>query len=636
MSDFMDRLNTPYAYEGDSHFIGVNSRLDPQQVPPGYLSASVNARMNDGRINLRKGADFLAGLTGVSPSYTYDADNEEVFASGLYSEPDDDKKDWLVSVTKKKAIIWDGTTPYYVNYYSAVVSHPNVDAGADTFTSTAHKFQVGDAVQLTTDGTLPTPLAINTTYYVIDASANTFKLATSYTNALAGTAINLTDQGNGDHTIQSIVDTSHDPEVRQVFNEVYIMRYKGRPLVWDGATAATGSVVNTEFESLDSAATLRGGGGPTGDPFPSTNITAYIANRLVGVQPRSIATPTQGVTDSSTVILTDLLESNHVTPTNSEWYINEGSADYVVGFAPYQENNMLIFNRRSVVMASNAHDTENSVRYPVTTRYGCVAKKTIVNAGNFIFFLSDDGVMQLNPALDVVTQAGAAVSKMQGAVMPISRDIQDQIDALLSSATYDERYTCGVVYKNRYYLSLRGAASRVFVYDMINGAWVGVDQYNGITFSDFVTMPYDGELRLFGCTDKGWYLLEENDGLDDSSRTIGDDAATDTTAIVGGFQTRDYTFKTPHIKRFHKVEVAASVANGDSFTVSVGSRDPDSSKTFSAYTHSSSSEELIRKNRTRQRGHAAYINILTTAGNPVFRFMNLSATVAQNNMRNVE
>lgn len=80
------------------------------------------------------------------------------------------------------------------------------DAGTDicTYTSTANfpsNILVGTRVRLTTTTTLPAGLATATDYYVIKVSDSTFKLATSYANAIAGTAINITDAGTGTHTI---------------------------------------------------------------------------------------------------------------------------------------------------------------------------------------------------------------------------------------------------------------------------------------------------------------------------------------------------------------------------------------------------------------------------------------------------
>lgn len=79
------------------------------------------------------------------------------------------------------------------------------DAGTDviTFTSTASNpsnLLTGTRMRLTTTTTLPAGLATATDYYYIRVSDSTGKLATSYANAIAGTAINITDAGTGTHT----------------------------------------------------------------------------------------------------------------------------------------------------------------------------------------------------------------------------------------------------------------------------------------------------------------------------------------------------------------------------------------------------------------------------------------------------
>jgi len=80
------------------------------------------------------------------------------------------------------------------------------DAGTDicTYTSTVNipsNILTGTRVQLTTTGTLPAGLSLATNYFVIKVSDTTFRLATSFANAIAGTAINITDAGTGTQTI---------------------------------------------------------------------------------------------------------------------------------------------------------------------------------------------------------------------------------------------------------------------------------------------------------------------------------------------------------------------------------------------------------------------------------------------------
>jgi hypothetical protein len=73
---------------------------------------------------------------------------------------------------------------------------------AETFTQSAHGFLTGDGpIRLTNSGgALPTGTAVDTDYYVIVDDANTFKLATTRANAVAGTNITISSDGTGTHT----------------------------------------------------------------------------------------------------------------------------------------------------------------------------------------------------------------------------------------------------------------------------------------------------------------------------------------------------------------------------------------------------------------------------------------------------
>jgi len=75
-----------------------------------------------------------------------------------------------------------------------------VDVDANTITITGHAFETGLKVGVSSSATLPNPLSA-TDYYVIKIDADTFKLATSMALAVAGTAVNLTNQGSSGATI---------------------------------------------------------------------------------------------------------------------------------------------------------------------------------------------------------------------------------------------------------------------------------------------------------------------------------------------------------------------------------------------------------------------------------------------------
>lgn len=75
------------------------------------------------------------------------------------------------------------------------------DNTTSTFTAAAHGFTTGLKGQVSNaGGALPTGLSGSTDYFVIVLTANTFKLATSLANALAGTALTISDDGTGTQT----------------------------------------------------------------------------------------------------------------------------------------------------------------------------------------------------------------------------------------------------------------------------------------------------------------------------------------------------------------------------------------------------------------------------------------------------
>lgn len=81
----------------------------------------------------------------------------------------------------------------------------SVDTGADTIEHTFYGLLTGTRIQLTTTTTLPAGLSLATDYFVIKVTDTTCRLATSYANAVAGTAIDITTAGTGTHTINTVL-----------------------------------------------------------------------------------------------------------------------------------------------------------------------------------------------------------------------------------------------------------------------------------------------------------------------------------------------------------------------------------------------------------------------------------------------
>lgn len=94
----------------------------------------------------------------------------------------------------------------YANLYNTIAPSKGTFtvtiASPNLVTLNSHGLLTGDAVFLTTTGALPTGLSQNTLYYVIYVSANTFRLASSRANAIAGTGINTSGSQSGTHTLR--------------------------------------------------------------------------------------------------------------------------------------------------------------------------------------------------------------------------------------------------------------------------------------------------------------------------------------------------------------------------------------------------------------------------------------------------
>ncbi len=99
-------------------------------------------------------------------------------------------------------------------------------AAGNILTSAAHGRTTGQVVYLT-GADLAAPLAINTAYWVINLGVNTFSLASTYANAMAGTVITLTDAGSGTQTLHYGEPATLSPvmEVLSGLNASYFYTY---------------------------------------------------------------------------------------------------------------------------------------------------------------------------------------------------------------------------------------------------------------------------------------------------------------------------------------------------------------------------------------------------------------------------
>lgn len=112
-----------------------------------------------------------------------------------------------------------------------------VTNASDTFTSVSHKLTTGDGPYRYSAGTtVPTGLAVDTNYWVIRLTDDTFQLANSLANALATTPINITSDGVGAQTLRRVQNDVICAQLVQALNAVVGANYVAAQIVGSGET----------------------------------------------------------------------------------------------------------------------------------------------------------------------------------------------------------------------------------------------------------------------------------------------------------------------------------------------------------------------------------------------------------------
>lgn len=110
----------------------------------------------------------------------------------------------------------------------SVTQASGIDTGTEIITTTAGNFYwTGLKVQVSSSVTLPTGLSASTDYFIISLSDTTFKLASSLSNAISGTAIDITAVGTGTMTVTPWTFNNQDfiPARIQNFNNTTNVNY---------------------------------------------------------------------------------------------------------------------------------------------------------------------------------------------------------------------------------------------------------------------------------------------------------------------------------------------------------------------------------------------------------------------------
>jgi len=633
--------------EADNNFIGFNSRLDPSNLEPGFAQASKNVRLQRGTAQPRKGCMRLMDATLNSQtmvgSGTYvDANGQDnivlvftdnirlyntetktlspivhqfptgrTIAAGsmvdvvqaldrLYIFRGQESDSRIGNGTTSTAAL-DGTKAGLQLTYGPIGPGDTVTVTATCINSTSHNYAIGNEVTIFNvyESANPSKTVFNNTFIVKSVTGTS-----SFTFDLANT---------GTNPVTIAASPAYGCSVRVK-----------PPLVWDGVSTGLTVVAQTSiYGNLQKTST--GAPESANGSVPPADFAFYYQNRLV-----------------CKIYDTQLAVGDILSPTFdfqlNNFIINQGGNDAIVGVLPWIENQFLVFMNKSICVAFvepttytvGAAPGENSSITVVTTQIGCLSRRSIVAAGQFVFFLSAKGVHVLTPQLDL---------KLLGNTLPLSEPIDDFFDGVNYQAISN---SVAAYYDNRFFIAVPVGdtvtrPNAILVYNTLNQAWETIDTYpNGLWIDNYVVCQYDKRRRLFMLTNfiglgnpGGIYLTEENEGGDEFEYTVGNPvlpfylpqtlslAARRLQHIDASIRSREYTFGNVNQKRFSRAEYQFNNSAGDFIKIYARNHDPDASELIMEYEFSGSNTlDSTLRPRIATRGATIDLEVQFITGRP--------------------
>jgi len=422
------------------------------------------------------------------------------------------------------------------------------------------------------------------------------------------------------------ITTQDGCDVVTALDKVFITRgFSKRPLMWD---------LNVTIIALPNSPTL-------GHEFINSSGLLYYANRLISLGKHHAETNT--LRNYDTISVSNYLDYEKWDAVDA-FTINNGTNDQIVGVSPWTLNEFLVFMRNSIFyigVGSNRYSTgdglaTDSYVRTLATDIGCSARKSVVQAGGGVFFLSDNGVYFLQPQ-----PASAESMKLLTMADPISAPVDDVIQRI--NRTYAYRATA-TYWNNRYYLAvpIDGSVDNnvILVYNFILKQWESVDTYPaGFDIFDFVVAKKGNQRRMYGVdTDQGVFLMEELD-WDEYGASTGNALIpfylpltlplTPTfvhNPILGILKTRKYSFQTITEKRYSTVETEIVCDAGSQIKTVAESYNPDTLTDIDSFG-SEFTEDSARRVPIRKAGTSIQFEYQTLNLRPSIRSVNIFASI---------
>jgi len=612
--------------EGDPGFTGMASRLNPVNLPPGMCQLVENMRLDRGVAQTRKGAkrlgdEIAAGIQPLVLPFVLDSNtivrsvyDGGILASGTFSSPNyNDENEYIVLCGPTSAFLWRQDEPVEEIPYPA-----NATAADEVlaFTDNASCIQAYNRFYLLREADTSLPgwewkytttsgISVSGTTATVNLTAHGYaagqrvRIEDGASAAFAGHEFDILTATANSFAIEVPAGTAPDPSAG-----IAIRRVKP-PLWWDGT-----------FSTFTRAEAGVPAEGASFKRLRSVPWAAYIGNRLWIPDGRD------------TVAISDVLDPDLYDPFFQTFRANAGSNDYLVGIHPWVEGQALVFMRNSIWLANlsdsaNAGGTDFTVDSAVsrltllTDEIGCVARRSIVTAGQYVFFLSDSGIFRLDTQLDL---------KLRGNTTPLSDQIADQIAEINSDYAY---LSVGKWWNNRYHLACpigdeAEANNTLFVYNALNQAWESRDTY-AVNLDELLVAAYNSQRRLFAASRSGTlFLLDEQERGDDVPYANEEDAYT---SVEGYLLTRRYGFGSLNTKRLTRAKASVLLPAAGACELHALTTDYDANFTVATLTNGQDeTEDYTLKAPLRCKATYLDLEFTTSAERPTLRQLSAEAT----------
>lgn len=612
--------------EGDAGFLGMASRLNPVQLPPGMCQLVENMRLDRGVAQTRKGAlrlaeDVAAGLQPIVMPFVLDANtiietiyDGGILTSGVFSSPNYyDANEYIVLCGPTSAFLYRQGEPIEEIPYPA-----NATDADETLepTDSASCLQAFNRFYLLREADTSRPgwewkytttggIAVSGTTATVNLTAHGFvagmrvRIEEGASAAFAGHEFDIIAATANTFTIEVPAGTAPDLSAG-----IAVRRVKA-PLWWDGTLGEF--VRSTAGVPAEGASFKR---------LRSCAWAAYIGNRLWIPDGRD------------TVAISDVLDPDLYDPFFQSFRANQGSNDYLVGIHPWVEGQALVFLRNSIWLANltdaaNSAGTDFTVDSAVsrltllTDEIGCTARRSIVTAGQFVFFLSDAGVYRLDTQLDL---------KLRANTQPLSDSIADQLEEINSDYAY---LSVGKWWNNRYYLAIPIGIetehnNTIFLWNALNQQWESRDTY-AINPDELLISSHNSARRLFAASRSGTlYLLDEMERGDDVPYLNDEDLYT---SVESTLLTRRYGWGSLNAKRLLRAKASLLLPAESSVAIDAITTDYDADYQVAALANpTGEDEDYTLKAPLRTKATHLELRLRTLEGRPTLRQISAEAT----------